>query len=241
MVADARHEITRQRRKDQHPDKHDDCKPPVQPTDQKQHRDGINADEPDAFHQRGDEITRRLPARPDLGDDAAGEIVLEKGKRLPRHMHVGLPTHQIVKAGRDDLLVHQRRNHRDDKTHDADQHQHAHQLATMGGKQPGPALFRLHGRENIHQPPDEPEQRRLDGRRQPAQHQHGEKRRLGLRNIKPDESKCVFRRPQVVLAGEGPNPVLEELEDARNDHHPDIGGFPSPEQPQSLWEEIIFR
>ncbi|MOA22547.1 hypothetical protein D3C78_1431100 [compost metagenome] len=71
MVADAWHEITRQQREDRHPDEDDDRKPPVQPADQEQHGDGINADEPDAFHQRSDEIARRLPARPDLGDDAA--------------------------------------------------------------------------------------------------------------------------------------------------------------------------
>ncbi len=38
----------------------------------------IDADEPDALHQRGHEIADRLPGRPDLGDDAAGKIVLEE-------------------------------------------------------------------------------------------------------------------------------------------------------------------
>lgn len=124
-------------------------------------------------------------------------------------MHIGLPAHQIVKAGRDDLLVHQRGHHGDDKTHDADQHQHADEFAAMGCQQSSPALFRLDGRENVDQPPDEPEKRSLNGSRQPAQHQHGKKRRLGLRDIEPDETGRLFRRPQIVLSGEGLYPVLE--------------------------------
>ncbi|MNX98144.1 hypothetical protein D3C86_1305390 [compost metagenome] len=156
-------------------------------------------------------------------------------------MHIGLPAHQIVKAGRDDLLVHQSRHHGDDKTHDADQHQHADQLTAVGRKQPCPALFRLHGGENIDETSDEPEKRRLYGRRQPAQHQHGEKGRLGLRDIEPDEGERAFRRPQIVLAGEGLYPVLEKLEDAGNNHDADIDGFPEREQPRRLREEIIFR
>ncbi len=140
-------------------------------------------------------------------------------------MHIGLPAHEIIKARRDDLLVDQRGKERDDEAHDADEREHHEEFRPVRGKKPAPPLARLHGRQHVDEPADEPERRRLDPRRDAAEHQERGERRLGLPDIEPDEGEQLPRRPQVVPPREGLYPVLEEGEKRPEDHAPDIGRF----------------
>jgi hypothetical protein len=172
------------------------------------------------------DVTRSpVACRPDLGDDAAGKIALEEGKRLARHMQIGLPARHVVETRRDDLLVDQGDQEGNDEADDADQRQHAEKLAAMGVKKRAPAGPGLYRSENIDEPPHEPEERCLDRRRNAAKHQHGDERPSGLADIEPYESQRIARRLDITAGAERIYPGFEQAEDRSEQHHRDIGPF----------------
>ena len=225
VVTNARHEIAGKQCKDRDPECNQRGQPPVERGHQRHGRDRVDRHEPDHLQERRHQIADRLAGGRDLGDDPAGEIILEEGQRLARHIAVGLPAHHVLEARSDRLLLDQHRSRQQRHAHNDHRERHADQRPAMSRHQTRPAGLARGFVENVDQHAHEPERRRLHQRRAAAKHQHGEERPFRLPQIEPDETeqrgRRLFHRP----VGKRIDPVFEDAGDATEDHDAAIHGF----------------
>ncbi|MNE82477.1 hypothetical protein D3C80_1792020 [compost metagenome] len=96
----------------------------------------------------------------------------------------------------------------------------------MGGDQPVPSGLLRHGIEQVDESSDEPEQRRLQHGDRTAEHGHHDEGQLGLAHVEPDEGPGSRRRPEIIGAGEGRDPVFKQAGDGAEDHAKRYRRFP---------------
>ncbi len=140
-------------------------------------------------------------------------------QRLARDVEIGLPARKIVKTRRDDLLIDQRDEEDHNETNKADQSQHSEEFAAVCSKHLAPANARPHGAQNIDQPSDEPEKRRLDRRRHAAEDEHRDEGPFRLANVEPDEAGRRTRRLYIAAPAERIDPVFKQTEYRAQEHH----------------------
>jgi hypothetical protein len=138
---------------------------------------------------------------------------LEEGERLPSHVHIGLPAHEIEKAGDDRLLFDERRKRHGHEAKHQHGQQHEEQFRTVGGNQAVPAILRPHRIEHVDKPPHEIEEPGFEHRDQAAKRRHGAKRTFCLARVEPGKAPQRPRRLKAFPRREGVDPVLEDGDD----------------------------
>ncbi len=207
-LADARHEIDEHQDEQRDPGGERRRQPDVKLAEQHQRGERVDRDEPQRVADLHHRFAQRRAGLDDFRGDAPGEIVGEEADRLPEHIAVRLPAHQVGE-GRRQRLLHQKvvQDGRDRARHHHDERHPGE----------GPAIVVKHVRrrrrlQHVDDLADIAEDRHLDQRHDEADRQKRGQSRPHLAGVEPVEAAQGRRRHVDRRRPEGVDDGLEESE-----------------------------
>ena len=133
-LADARHEIDEDEDEDADPDGERRGQPRVELPEEDQRAERVDRDEPERVADLHRRFAERRPGLDDLRGDAPGEIVGEEADRLPEHVAVRLPAHEVGERRRQRLLDQKVVDDRRDRPADDHDRRHPGERPAIVGK-----------------------------------------------------------------------------------------------------------